>query len=505
MKVRTAAAIFAARSVRFGLRILGKGATTLPGKVALYMDSELLSHLAEGKKIIVITGTNGKTTTTHMIGDTLADRGYAVVSNVSGANLATGVATSMLEGLPIEKKAKRENRQVVYVLEVDEAAFGKINGKLTPKVQVVTNLFRDQLDRYGEILTTRDFITNGLKGAKGKILLNSDDSMVASLGKEREGNAVFFGMNSSSMESITVTKGEKKKVTEGNSDASFCIFCQSKYEYRARSFGHLGEYCCPSCGFSRPDPSFSFSFSPSWTDPQTGKKISPSEEDYPVLLEYNTTGFLHGELKDTDCSAQRQIREVRTTVPGLHNFYNLMCAAAACTLFGEEVGDEGLDFSHICEGLQSARPAFGRMEKIVIGDKKLCLLLVKNPIGLERALSILSEVSDAGSAYFLLNSNIADGKDISWIWDVNFEDRHYPKALFVSGERYGDMLLRLVYAGVKKENIQYSPIEDSASLMEKALETCQPGECLYILPNYTSMLYLRGIMEKKYNLKAFWK
>ena len=486
--IRTALSICVARLVRFGLRILGKGATTLPGRAALGIQPSLLRSLSENRDIITITGTNGKTTTTHMISEALTDMGYAVVTNVSGANMATGIATSMVEGVSIEKKSLREGKPVVYVLEVDEASFAKIAKWLAPKIQVVTNLFRDQLDRYGEITQIRNYIEKGIEETSGRLLLNADDSMVASLSLGREDRTTFWGMDAEIMRSNTVTNGDKQMSQENNSDAAYCIRCQGKYEYRARSYGHFGDFFCPSCGFERQKPEFSFSFSGSFYDEKTARELRPSDAGFSVNLRFG--GESHS---------------VRTTVPGVHNFYNLIAATAACTFLGEIREDPGLSFCRICSAMEKTKPAFGRMEKIRAGDKELCLLLVKNPVGLERTLAFLSEVSDAGAAFFLLNSNDADGRDISWIWDVDFEARKYPEHVFVSGERYGDMLLRLIYAGVDRENITYAPLEDCGKLVEQALQCCKPGECLYILPNYTSMLCLRKILEDKYNLQAFWK
>jgi len=485
-KFRTGLCIFAARCARFFLRLLGRGATAFPGKVALRIQPRLLFYMAKGKDILAVTGTNGKTTTTHMISEALTTLGYTVITNVSGANMASGIATSMIEGISLYKKSKKENKPVVYVLEIDEAAFSKINGSLSPKVQVVTNLFRDQLDRYGEITHTRDFLLKGLAASDGRILLNADDSIISSLSVEKR--TVYFGMNVDSMQSNNVTKGEKPMLNEINSDAVYCHHCQAKYAYHARSFGHLGDFYCPSCGLKREKPVFSFSFSPTYTDEKNGKNITPSDTGFPVTLSY-----------------REEELSVRTTVPGVHNFYNLMAAVSACTLLGEIKKDEKLSFSKVCEAMGQAKPAFGRMEKIKIEDKYICLLLVKNPVGLERTLSFLSEVSDAGAAYFLLNSNDADGRDVSWIWDVDFEARNYPEHVFVSGERYGDMLLRLVYAGVEKEKITYAAMTDCAALVDQALAQCKPGECLYILPNYTALLQLRKILADRYKLKAFWK
>jgi UDP-N-acetylmuramyl tripeptide synthase len=482
MNLRASAAVFAAQAAGISLRILGRGATTLPGRVALKICPDLLSQLSEGQDIIIITGTNGKTTTTHMVTDMLTSIGYCVITNVSGANLATGLATTMIDGIRIRKRAGKAGKKIVSVLETDEAAFAKVGGPLRPKVCVVTNLFRDQLDRYGELVHTQAFIAKGLDDSNARILLNADDSMVAALAKGREEKVTLFGLDIGSMTCNTVTNPRASSLGETTSDAAFCPFCQTKYEYGARSFGHLGDFHCPSCGYRRSIPDMAVSYD------RNAKQPGPSDVGFPITLSW-----------------KQQEVTVGLPIPGLHNFYNTAAAVAACVLLGETCGDPALTFAACANAVQIVEPAFGRMEKIPVGNKSICLLLVKNPVGLERALSFVSQTSDAGGMYLLLNSNDADGKDVSWIWDVDFESREYPEKVFVSGERYGDMYLRLAYAGIDRSRMHARPMKDCGSLLDEALAACDSGKCLYILPNYTSMLALRKIMVKRYHLKNFWK
>lgn len=482
-KIRAVFAVCTAKGISRCLRLLGRGATTLPGRAALKICPEIISLLAENQKIIVLTGTNGKTTTTHMAAGILDSLGYAVVTNVSGANLATGIATTLIEGIKIRARAEKAGKKTVYVIEADEAAFAKVSGLLKPAVCVVTNLFRDQLDRYGELAHTQALIAKGLDSAESQIILDADDSLVAALERGRSDRVTFFGMDEASMTRNSVTNADNSALGKTTSDASYCSFCQTKYEYRARSFGHLGDFFCPSCGYSRKKPAFSVSYD---TEPNKGQ--TPSDVGFPVTLSYKGESITVG-----------------LPIPGIHNFYNTAAAVAACVILGEKWGEETLSFAKAVQGVELVRPAFGRMEKIKIGSKSLCLLLVKNPVGLERALSFVSQASDAGGMYLLLNSNDADGKDVSWIWDVDFESRKYPERVFVSGERYGDMYLRLAYAGIDKNRMQARPMEECGALVDEALAECEDGKCLYILPNYTSMLALREILVRRYHLKDFWK
>jgi len=477
-------AILSAKATKLALRVLGRGATTLPGKVAVKIDPKLLSKLCEGRDCVTITGTNGKTTTTHMITDIFRNCGYTVVTNVSGANLLSGVTTSMIFGLKDMKKAKKEGKKVICVLETDEAAYGKIACQIRPKVSVVTNLFRDQLDRFGELAHTRELIAKGLDTCEADILLNSDDSLVSELFKGREGRTIFYGLSEESMHYNNVTYPDKSGVLPASSDAEYCTGCKTKYTYTARSFGHLGAFACEKCGKKRQDPRFFVKYD---------LAKNPSDEGY--------------ELSLCD-SGNAEVREkrVKLPIPGMHNFYNSISAVAACVRMGEKIGDkEGLSFEKCASALEHVEAAFGRMEKISIGDKKICVLLVKNPVGLDRALSFVAGASDAEGIYMLLNSNIADGKDVSWIWDVDFESKEFPEKVYVSGDRYGDMMLRIVYSGVDRSRIVAKPMEECAELLDQAIQASTPGKCLYILPNYTSMLALRSILVKRYHLKDFWK
>jgi len=472
-------ATVAARLTRFILRIMGRGATTLPGRVALKICPKIISKCASGKKIITVTGTNGKTTTSHMITSMLRSLGYEVINNVSGANLPTGITTTFLCEKP---SSKADPDKIVYVLETDEAAFARIAGDLKPKVCLVTNLFRDQLDRYGELTHTRDLIAKGIDDANARMVLNADDSLVASMGKTRGDRASYYGIDLHTMLENNRLH-PNKSMLEASTDASFCPDCNARYEYTARSFGHLGDYRCPKCGFKTPAKRFEISFDPSGNMSAEGFEF---------------------DMKDnkTDKSVGMNLK-----IAGSHNLYNSCAAVAAVTAFleGEKGEDDGEIFEAACNAQGSVEAAFGRMEKIAVGNKYICILLVKNPVGLDRSLSFVAESEDADSLMLVLNSNDADGKDVSWIWDVDFESKAdaLPSNIYVSGQRYGDMMLRVSYSG---RNIDgYGSLEYATTLLKGALADCPDGKCIYILPNYTAMLDLRGRLVKELKLKDFWK
>lgn len=479
-------AIIAAKATRKILRLFGKGATTLPGKVAIKLCPKTIELLSKDKKIITITGTNGKTTTSHMISEMLSSIGFDVINNISGANLASGVATTLICGRDEIKKSSEERArgEVVYVLETDEAAFAKIAGSLQPQVSVVTNLFRDQLDRYGELTHTRDCIADGIDKTKATLVVNSDDSLVASLGKSREDRTVFFGMDAKAMYRNNVKYPENKGILPASPDAVYCPECKVRYEYDARSFSHLGVFKCPKCGFSRPKPRFAVKYD---------LVTSPTDPDYSFVM--------RDDKRDDE-------KELKLKIPGTHNLYNTCAAISAVTVFLEkQKADSSQEnaFEKACEAEAQVKAAFGRMEKFEVNGKKVCILLVKNPTGLDRSLSFVANARDAGGLFLLLNSNIADGKDVSWIWDVDFESKSdkLPSKLYVSGQRWADMLLRVNYAG--RDDASYASMDEVKKLFDKAVGECQEGKCLYILPNYTSMLSLRAMLVKQYGLKDFWK
>ena len=485
-------AIFCAKGTKLALHLMGRGATTLPGKVAAKIDPKILARLCSGRDCLTITGTNGKTTTTHMITDIFRNCGYTVVTNVSGANLLSGVTTSMIFGLKEMKKAEKEGRKVICVLETDEAAFGKIACQIKPKVSVVTNLFRDQLDRFGELSHTRELIAKGLDTCEADILLNSDDSLVSELNKGREERTFYYGFSSRSMKENNEKYPGKSGLLPASSDAEYCTECKEKYTYEARSFGHLGDFACKKCGKKRVPARFFAKYDLS---------KNPANEGYEVTL--CDAGYGRNEFDDPSKILEKT---VKLPVPGIHNMYNSVSAVAACVRMGEKIGDtSGLAFEKCASALEHVEAAFGRMEKISIGNKKICVMLVKNPVGLDRALSLVAGAEDADGMYMLLNSNIADGKDVSWIWDVDFESKTFPQKVYVSGDRYGDMMLRILYSGVERERIIAKRMEECAELLDQAISTTADGKCLYILPNYTSMLALRSILVKRYHLKDFWK
>jgi UDP-N-acetylmuramyl tripeptide synthase len=303
--------------------------------------------------------------------------------------------------------------------------------------------------------------------------------MISALRNGREKRTEFFGLDEDHMTRNNVTKTDNQGSLAASSDAEYCLKCKKKFEYSARSFGHFGIYYCPSCGDRRQTPDYA-----GYLDGGPNSSVT----DAPMVL-------IHGNERASTL----------LSIPGIHNVYNAAAATGACLMFGEEIGDGKLNLAFCAEKLAAVRPAFGRTEKIMVGEKSFCILLVKNPIGLDRALTHVSEAPDAGGLYLLLNSNIADGTDVSWIWDVDFERRKFPEKIYVSGERSAEMLLRLVYSKAAPEEIRHEEMKASEALFEEALAACPDGKCLYILPNYTAMLSLRKYLVGRFRLKNYWK
>lgn len=454
--MRSALAIALARSLKFGLRLLGRGATALPGKAALTVDPGLLGRLTAGRTVFLVTGTNGKTTTVRILCALLRAQGRTVITNPSGANLDSGLTTTLLDNIHLIKK--QGDGQLAMVFEIDEAFFGKLAKDLHPTVNVVTNFFRDQLDRFGELQHTRDLIAKGLGESGAKVVLCADDSLCASLARGREADASFFGIAEAGLQSSSA---------DAIHESAFCTFCGTKYSYDGMVYGHLGRFHCTGCGFERPEPDLAF---------------LPADVDGKALS------------LDLDWLGSRATATL--PIPGIHNGYNAAAALLA-------VLTAGLPWMPSVEALADAQAAFGRMERFQAEGRDVCLVLVKNPVGMDRALDFVAASPDAGGVMMLLNANDPDGRDVSWIWDVHFE-RHLPAGLIgVSGERCHDMALRLHYAGKQPEELLTD--RDFMALFERQLAICPPGRCLYILPNYTAMLALRAELARRYRLREFWR
>lgn len=445
-------ALWVCKALRLCLRLLKRGGTTLPGKAAYKLCPDVLSRLSEGVDTLVITGTNGKTTTSRMAEQVLKDAGRECIANRSGANLMSGIVTEFADNVSIFGK----KRLKYAVIECDEAAFSKASRFLKPKAIVVTNIFRDQLDRYGEVTHTLGFIRTGAENCPEAVLcLNADDPLTASLAETAKGKVMYFGMSVPS-----------PAASGALSDAPRCIRCGGKYDYDFRTFAHLGGFHCADCGYKRCTP----------------------DAEITAVIERTPDGSL------AELSALGERTELFVPLPGDYNLYNAAAAMCAALALGIDKSVAALAVSH-------SQCGFGRMERFDLGNIPLRMILVKNPAGCDRALDYLSTIEEPHKTVFCLNDNIADGTDISWIWDAGFERLSFEGSGFaVSGTRLEDMALRLKYAGADEDDVLEIHSED------ELLRFIEQSELpVFILPTYTAMLSLRDKLGALCGKERFWR
>lgn len=456
MKIRTFLAVTACKLSRFMLRKLGKGGTNVPGRVALAIEPNLLDTLAKNVTAIVVTGTNGKTTTSRMIEKCLADSGCKYFANKSGANMLSGITAEFAMNSTLGGK----NKYQYALVECDEAAFKTVSKYVDAKCVVVTNVFRDQLDRYGEITHTLNSILTGIKNSPNAVVcLNADDSLSVSIKDEIKNRVVFYGVESEIY----------KNRVEEMSDAPYCIKCKSEYIYDYVTYGHLGGFRCPNCGYHRPQ-----------AEVAVEKVIESTADSSTIQLKFGG----------------KQYTAV-INLPGGYNIYNATATAAAGYVLG-------FKDKVIINALNSFECGFGRMEKFTVDGTDLRMILIKNPAGCNQVLNFLSNLTKPALFVVALNDRYADGTDISWIWDVDFEKLNnisdMLSGIWVTGRRADDMAMRFKYAGLTLEKIRV--IKDYEMLIKEAIKQENP---VYIMPTYTAMLDIREIFSKTYGFKEFWE
>jgi UDP-N-acetylmuramyl tripeptide synthase len=457
MKFRAILAIIICKLLRLFSRIVHRGGTAMPGRIALKVCPELLSIVSHGVKTVAITGTNGKTTSSRMVEEAFMEQGKSYFSNRSGANLISGITTEFVMNSTLGGKCKKE----YAVIECDEAAARKVFPQLQPMVVVVTNLFRDQLDRYGEVTHTLENIRIAMESVPtAKLCLNADCSLTASLAGDLPNQVVYFGIEKGSAPSRP-----KPEI----SDATHCIRCKAEYEYDYISYGHLGGFRCPRCGYSR------------------------HKADYAV------THILNQGADSSEIVMDVQGKKYTVTVnlPAMYNIYNAIGAVAAVT-------EMGLGTEAAISALARFKCGFGRMEQFALGKSGTRMMLVKNPAGCNQVIEFLENVKEHFILVACLNDRGADGTDISWIWDVDFEKLRglsgYLDKVIVSGDRASDLAVRIKYAGVAPE---YISIERNYETLVQWIE--QQDKPVFIMPTYTSMLELRQVVISHCGGDDFWK
>ncbi|HEX9035586.1 MAG TPA: MurT ligase domain-containing protein [Ktedonobacterales bacterium] len=431
--------------------------------MAQITDPQLIGRLASQARhgCVVVTGTNGKTTTSGLVASVLRASGMRIWRNKEGSNLARGIATSLLRQAGPSGRLAHDG-DGAFVFEVDEAAFVRIATDLRPRVTLVTNLFRDQLDRYGEVDTVAERWRASLKAlpTSSTLVLNADDPTVAALADDNPGSTMYFGVES------TTTHENTDPVTQVI-DSRTCPRCRALLDFAPRFYSHIGHWSCPACGFVRPTPAVS------------ARVLAAGIEQGRFYLNTPTGAG-----------------EVTINLPGLYNVYNALAAAAVAVAMG-------VSFDAIAQGLMRFSPAFGRAEIINAEGRSVRMLLTKNPTGLNEVLRALStDTTTHKHLLMLLNDRAADGEDVSWIWDADFEQlAGTTTTLTASGGRAFDLALRLKYAGEPAQHVE----PDVGEALSWALDHTPVGETLYIIPTYTAMLAVRGELERRGYTPRYWE
>ena len=459
---RSLASIWAAKGTAFASRALKRGGgTAASGLVGTWLQPKLIEELASqlGNGCVIVTGTNGKTTTSLLLSDSARAAGLRPLANGSGSNLVRGIASTLALAAGTDGRLHdAENR--IGVFEVDEATVPLVLPVLQPRAIVFTNLFRDQLDRYGEVEAVASLWREMLRTAPQglRLVLNADDPAVASLGDGRAG-VTSFGV-------------EDRKLDRGApdhaADALSCV-CGARLEYSAAFFGHMGHWRCPACGRERPKP-------------EIAARLVNLKDGRSVRFQLAVDG---------------EKGMVEMPLGGLYNVYNALAAAAAVQALG-------LPSASSIQAIEGVAAAFGRQEAFEVEGKRVELLLGKNPAGLNQVLSTLMLDPARRTALFVLNDGIADGRDISWVWDADFEVAAGKlERAITSGTRAAEMALRLKYAEWDERTIEVDP--EIRRALDRALALTRPGECLTVVPTYTAMLAVRDLLAKRSGKEPFWR
>ena len=437
-RVRLGLAVGVAKTVTKLVRSLGLGAASvLPGEISRRLHSRLLPLLFEqvSQGVILVVGTNGKTTTSLLLKQILSDNGSNVVHNSSGANLINGLITALLNSTDMTGKLTAD----YAILEVDENILPLVLKDCQPKYILALNLFRDQLDRYGEVDTIAQRWGKAIAplSVDTTVVLNADDPTLASLGQSLKQNVLYFGLNEPELYLEEIPHAV---------DSIYCPRCGHLLDYQGVYLSHLGDYQCPSCGFAK-------------------SKTALNSSEYPQIL------------------------------IGVYNKYNTLAAA----LLAQEMAVER---DRVFETIKGFKAAFGRAEELEIDDKQVRIMLSKNPVGMNETIRAVSNIKKTGKSpvtLMVLNDRIPDGTDVSWIWDVDTEEIvKLGGTLVVSGDRTYDMALRLTYSAAEiapeQTNFQLIVKENLQAAIDTALKNTPVQDTLHIIPTYSAMLEVREIL-----------
>ena len=445
--------IAAARGVAALSRRLGAGGgTTIPGKLLADFDRGAIDRLAErlSTGTAVVSATNGKTTTTSMAAEILRPR-HRLAHNAAGANLVSGVASTLLSAGDAD----------LGLFEVDEAALPELLRRLRPRAVCLGNLFRDQLDRYGELELVAECWRTAVATLpdSAQLVYNADDPQLTAVGEARPGS-VAFGLDDPRL---------ARPSLQHAADSKYCVRCGTPYDYAAAYVGHLGDYRCPRGDHARP-------------------ALEVAARDI----------SLHGlDSASFRLDTPEGSRRIELRLPGLYNVYNAVAAASLARSLGA-------DLDEIAAGLGRFSAAFGRFERVAVGEKRLLLLLIKNPAGANEAVRTLVDGGAPQVLVVALNDEIADGRDVSWIWDVDFEPLLADlRTLVASGGRAAELALRFRYGGLDENAIAVEP--DLAHALDRGVELTPDGGELVVLPTYTAMLGLQRLLASRGLAEPYWE
>ncbi|QBD84252.1 Mur ligase family protein [Clostridium tetani] len=453
ISIKSYLSILLSKFVIFLSRKLLKGGTNFPGKVALKIDNNILKTVAKDYKIILVTGTNGKTTTTSMIYNVLKDSGKKVITNASGANMLPGIITCFVENYKFNKEKNPFPQEKYAVIEVDEANVPLVTEYVIPEFITITNIFRDQLDRYGEVYTTLNKILEGIKKVPfSTLVLNGDEALFSETNLPNQ--KIYYGFK----EAITNNKEENI-----NTDSKLCKKCNHPYTYNFLTYNNLGDFYCENCGNKRP------------------------------VLNYFINEVL--ELTSEGSTVVINGNQYYINQPGAYNIYNALSAFSIAR-------ELGIEKNIITSSFKNQKSSFGRQEELNIEGKEVKIILVKNPAGCDQAIDTIALDNREINLITILNDNTGDGKDVSWIWDVNFEklnSLNISKTI-IFGSRLYDMAIRLKIAGLSHD--EFSICQDYEGVLSEIISS--NGDTFYVLVTYTAMLEFRKFLHNKKYIENLW-
>ena len=469
-QARFALALAAGKVAGTASRVLGVGGgTSFPGAAARWVDPHVLQKAAAASdaRKVVVTGSNGKTTTCRMLAALAQAGGLRVTQNRSGSNLLQGVISAAVQATDLRGRMDAQ----LLLLEVDEATARLVMPQVRPDTFLITNIFRDQLDRFGELYSMAKMLESVIEAlpASATVVLNGDDPLVASLAPQAPAHRLYYGIRADSCEADRAST----QVPEHAADSIRCVRCEHLLSYRAVYLSHLGDYRCDECGNARPALDIAVT------------SIRPSPEAGSEITVETPAGTF----------------PLQVPLPGVHNVYNAVAALAGTMALSLPQSLEPAKTRHAMAGL---RPAFGRLEEICAGERQVVLAFVKNPTAYNATLREVLQRPGRKHVLAAHSNTAVDGEDFAWLWDVDIEQL-VPQlgSLVVSGTRAEEVALRFKYAGASPAAMQVLPNRSAA--LDMALTEAPPGESLYIFAGYTPMRELRGIMQRRGWVPPSWK